>query len=267
MKEDEHNEVMKKDLIKIRDARNHGRFVIEDKVIDRKAREIGPTALAVYAVLCRHAGITQEAYPSHSTIGEKLGIGSKNTIIRAIKKLEQAGMIAVTRERNEKTKRQKVNVYTILDLQVSDESRVQKMNPDPGSLFEQKPGSKNEPEGYTEMKDTHNAERAESAPAHVRRPRPEDPIPDWEKYLEGMDNAKRKDGTDRRDLPMIAQYFRERGIRFRTYGQASAAIKRHLRAAKALEPFDDDQILWAYEKAKREYPHWTLETALKILTR
>lgn len=60
---------------------------------------------------------------------------------------------------------------------------------------------------------------------------------------------------------------------FTTKGQWAAFSKRHLRAARSLEPFTDDQLTWAYEQIENarsdrkgflDKP--TLETLLKYLT-
>ena len=71
----------------------------------------------------------------------------------------------------------------------------------------------------------------------------------------------------RRDLNIIAMYFEERQPQFRTKEQYSVGLKRHLRSAKDLVPFEDDQILEAVRKAKEFVPGWTLETLVKILTK
>lgn len=86
---------------------------------------------------------------------------------------------------------------------------------------------------------------------------------DWKEYLEGMfKNEKRE------DINVIALYFEEKKIKFDTASEASAAIKRHLRAAKEVAKFGTDKIQKAVRKAKEEYPTlWTVETILKILTR
>lgn len=73
--------------------------------------------------------------------------------------------------------------------------------------------------------------------------------------------------NSRRDLNIIALYFTQRKPDLRTYDQFAVALKRHLRPAKDLIPFADDQILDAVKKAKEFVPGWTLETVIKILTK
>lgn len=91
---------------------------------------------------------------------------------------------------------------------------------------------------------------------------PNTEITDWVAYLERMDT------DSRRGVNIIAHYFREKGLYFETYGKAESAIRRHLRAAQQLAPFDDREIQEATKQAKKDYPDlWTIETLLKITTR
>ncbi len=83
-----------------------------------------------------------------------------------------------------------------------------------------------------------------------------------------LQEAIRKMEEDpRRTINIIALYFRERKPDLRTREQAHEAIKRHLRAAKSLVPFTNDQILDGLPRAKRLTGEWTLETLSKVLTK
>lgn len=81
------------------------------------------------------------------------------------------------------------------------------------------------------------------------------------------EEIRKLEDNDRRDMNIIALYFDERKPNFESREQYQVALKRHLRASRSLVPFSDDQIIKASEKAKREYPEWTLETVMKILTK
>lgn len=83
----------------------------------------------------------------------------------------------------------------------------------------------------------------------------------WKKYLEDMHSHKN------RHVQIIAFYFQEKGLTFANREQAATAIKRHLRAAQGLVPFSDEQLVAGAKKAGKEYPEWTLETLIKVLTR
>ncbi len=73
--------------------------------------------------------------------------------------------------------------------------------------------------------------------------------------------------SPRRDLNIIALYLDERKPDIQSSEQLSVAIKRHLRAAKELVPFTDNQILNAVPKAKSLTQGWVLETVVKVLTK
>lgn len=73
-------------------------------------RERGP--LAVYCVLCKSASSKgRDCYPSLSTIAELAGVDT-STVCRAIKKLEELGLIARTRDMR---KRRKSTIYLICE--------------------------------------------------------------------------------------------------------------------------------------------------------
>lgn len=81
------------------------------------------------------------------------------------------------------------------------------------------------------------------------------------------EEIKKMEENKRRDLNVIALYFDERMPDIKNREQLYVAIRRHLRAAKSLTCFTDDQILKWVEKAKRQTPEWTLETVTKMLTK
>lgn len=79
---------------------------------------------------------------------------------------------------------------------------------------------------------------------------------------------KKLDDSPRRELNVIALYFKERRVKFSNKGQFNEAIRRHIRAAKSLIHFSDNEIIEGCEKAKEKWPNeWTLETANKMLTK
>ena len=69
----------------------------------------------------------------------------------------------------------------------------------------------------------------------------------FKEYLEKMHNDKR------RHVQIIAFFLTEKGIEFDSKEQVKVAIKRHSRAAVDLAKFNDGKIVWACEKAKKEY--------------
>lgn len=85
--------------------------------------------------------------------------------------------------------------------------------------------------------------------------------------MELKDEIRKLEDSPRRELNIIALYFDERKPDLKNKEQLQVAIKRHLRAAKNLISFTDDQILKAVPKAKKSTSEWTLETLMKILTK
>lgn len=103
---------------------------------------------------------------------------------------------------------------------------------------------------------------AVSVPKKREIQNPDTPIQSWADYLNQMDES------NNRSINIIAHFFRSKGLYFETTGKASSAIKRHLRAARDLAPFSDEEIMEATKQAKKEYAElYTIETLTKILTR
>ena len=92
-----------------------GHVRIDNRVITLYGARIGPDGLAVYAVLGLHAGAkTRQCYPSTRTISGLLNL-SRPTVLKAICKLEEVGLIKVERRRGKGGKRE-VNLYTLLPV-------------------------------------------------------------------------------------------------------------------------------------------------------
>lgn len=79
---------------------------------------------------------------------------------------------------------------------------------------------------------------------------------------------KKLEDSPRRDMNIIALYFDYRKPDLRSYEQYEIALSRHLRAAKKLVSFSDNQLIKAIKIAEKEYKDiYTLETLVKILTK
>lgn len=92
---------------------------------------------------------------------------------------------------------------------------------------------------------------------------PPEPEPEWDwiKYRDGMEKG------NRRDLEIIAYFFKKKEIVFENKEQAVTGLKRWLKIGSALKSFSDQQISKATQKAIEQHPDiWTLETVLKKLT-
>jgi hypothetical protein len=87
--------------IEIRDLREKF-FIVDDAYFNGYAKKCGSAASLVYMVLCRHVGSDQSCFPSIALISDKLGI-SQRVVMRAIRVLEEYGVIVVKRTRGEKS--------------------------------------------------------------------------------------------------------------------------------------------------------------------
>lgn len=106
---------MQLQLIEIRDQRQKEWFWIDNEFIDNFAKKVGPVATLVYVALSRHADQgTQTAFPSMQTIGDEVGIKSRNTIAKGIKALEQYGIIATKEAIDPSNGKRLNNTYTLL---------------------------------------------------------------------------------------------------------------------------------------------------------
>lgn len=83
----------------------------------------------------------------------------------------------------------------------------------------------------------------------------------FSEWLEEIENS------GKRHLEVIGFFFKEKGIKFKTRDQANTALKRHLKAAKEVALFTDEDIVKVTEKLKREFPDFTVETIYKQLTK
>ena len=81
------------------------------------------------------------------------------------------------------------------------------------------------------------------------------------------EEIKKLEESPRRDLNIIGFYLSERSVDIRNKEQLNVAIRRHLRPAGLLSPFDDDQIVRGFNLAKEQTEEWVLETVLKQLVK
>lgn len=70
-----------------------GETSVHNYVIDELAGELGPTALAVYVVMCRHADPHRRCTVSIERMADAFGV-TRVRIIDALDRLERAGLIS-----------------------------------------------------------------------------------------------------------------------------------------------------------------------------
>lgn len=101
--------------MEIRDNRQKEWFWLDNEYLNGYARHLGTVATAVYISLCRHSdNKTQTCFPSMELIAEENGIGSRNTVSKAINSLEQWNIIKIQKNYNKNTKQRENNIYTLL---------------------------------------------------------------------------------------------------------------------------------------------------------
>ena len=89
-------------------------FRLQELVFDDN--NLKPRDKLVYTVINKYADMdSKTSYPSIDTIKEKAGYSSKNTVLKAIRKLVNAGYITKKR-RTDKNGRDTSNLYTVKDL-------------------------------------------------------------------------------------------------------------------------------------------------------
>jgi hypothetical protein len=94
----------------IRDNRQKEWFWLDNEYLNGYAKFLGTSCTVVYLSLCRHSdNNTQSCFPSMELIAEENGI-HKSTVLRAIKTLEEWGIINVIRRKKEDGK-QENNIY------------------------------------------------------------------------------------------------------------------------------------------------------------
>ncbi len=81
------------------------------------------------------------------------------------------------------------------------------------------------------------------------------------------EEIQKLEDSPRRELNIIAHFFEIKKPDILNYEQFQVAVKRHLRPAKMLIPFTNDQIINAIPKALKSTPEYTLDTLLKVLTK
>lgn len=274
-------------IFKVRDLRRKDKYTIDDEYLNGYAKLCGPNATCVYNSLCRHASKDQECFPSLDLIMEQHGFKSKHTVIKGIRKLEAWGIIAVKKEKDEKTKRQKNNVYILYDKSEWNPKPSADIAPraecisdiDPGAFNAQKPSAPDALEGYTQIKDTQNkdiaANAADSIICKIEKCGKEVEegkeycklhLPmDLKEFLEWCAKSPHK------HINIIGEWADTVKPEFRTQGQWTEYIKRYARAASALVPFDHDQLERGFEHIKKGIDGkwltvYTLETLLKFVT-
>lgn len=82
----------------------------------------------------------------------------------------------------------------------------------------------------------------------------------WEDFLNSLHDSPQ------RHINIIGYYFEKKRLAFDTKEKAETAFRRHLRPAKLLTPFSDQEIVKTASQLSKTFPAFTLETIYKKLT-
>lgn len=288
----------------VRDLRQKSRYTIDDEYLNGYAKLCGVFGTAVYNSLCRHASKNQECFPSIELIAEQHNINRKS-VLKGLKNLNEWGIIEITKERDKVTKRQKNNVYILLDKsqwkpKPSPSEGLGKLDPSPpqGLGAESLPGTDPSPSQSksrvpqedckdTQFKDSHSKDIAAGAAENSFSPKEEDTkckIDDCNNRVEeGKDYCKIHKPMDlkqfivwcaesnQKHINIIGDWAETVRPNFRNQGQWSGYISRNVRVAKLLIPFDRDQLEDGFKYIKdgitgKWLKMYTLETLYKFVT-
>lgn len=233
------------------------KFFVDDAYLNGYARLCGSNATLVYLCLCRHADRHQESFPSVEGMAEKLAI-SRDSVMRGIKMLVSWGIVTKEKERR-KDKTWLNNRYVLLDKSVwkPKPSSTQQLGAKSQNNHSQVANQGVSQVAVSDTKDTHRTKDTHIRIATNVAPAVFSLKEEIEKLYE----------SPRRDLNLIGWYFEKRKPDIRSKEQFASALTRHLRAAKQLSPFTDEQLGRAHRYVETEYPEWTLETITKKLSK
>jgi hypothetical protein len=235
------------ETFEVRDYRKKEMFRVDDEYLNGYSKLCGTNATLVYLCLCRHSDRHQESFPSIQLMAEKLGI-SRDSIIRGIKSLVEWNIIQKNRKRKE-NQQWLNNTYILLDKSVwkSKPSRCEQLGEPSRKLTESQVAVSDTK--VTHIKETHIATEVAS---------------EWDLKKE----IQKLMQSERRELRIIGWFINEKKITLKNREQLSTTIKRHLRPAKLLIPFEVQQIKNSANNADRQIgDKWTLETLYKLLTK
>lgn len=225
----------------------------------------------VYCQMKRIAGENGKCWCSQEKLSKQCGI-SINRLKKSLKYLIEHEWIKKLPSKKVKTFKgeQFINCYSIADLWrknieyyekgVSPEDTPKQLR---GVTDEIKGCHENNqgvsPEGYKEepLNNNHTKEYIATDVASVKEFNYEETLNNW---ITGKNQM----------YYFIGWLFQKKGLKYETREQMNSAAKRHLRAAKALVVFSDEQINEAYDKMltnKNIGNEWTLETIYKYLTK
>jgi hypothetical protein len=249
---------------KIRDLRKKEQFIVDDAYLNGYAKMFGPNGTAVYLSLCRRANKEQYCFPSERLIAKDHGLTEK-TARKYLRLIEKANIIRIEKERRQDGK-YKCKTYYLIDK--SEWKHPSVFSTDGNKR--QKPSVNNNQNQRYEIptKDAHskdvNIKDTASPTAKADSLDKKDEPMTLKEFIDWCSKSSQ------RHIRIIGNWAETTEPNLKTKKQWESFIKRNLRAAKNLEPFEDKQLIEAFgkiEEAVKEgwLKKYTLETLHKFI--
>lgn len=245
--------------LEIRDSRGKEWFWLDNEYLNGYAKYLGVTCTSVYISLCRHSdNTTQTCFPSMEKIGEELGI-KRQAVGRAIKKLQDWGIISVVTKYNKESKKRENNIYTLMAK--SEWKDKPCTNKEHG-----KPCTPNDKSHVLER----NSNKTHINKTHIVANATEQPLE--EKEFNNKESVSNLLKDESRDIKILGYYFMRKGIIFSSQKELSQAIAVNRSMIKAftkkngMHPFESipsEKILKAMDYAKEKFPDWSLKVIME----
>lgn len=245
--------------MEIRDSRGKEWFWLDNEYLNGYAKYLGVTCTSVYISLCRHSdNTTQTCFPSMEKIGEELGL-KRQAVSRAIKKLQDWGIISVVTKYNKESKKRENNIYTLMakkewkDKPCTNKEHGKPCTPRDQSHVLERNSNK------THINKTHIVANATVQPLEAKEFINKEAL---DKLLTG----------EERDIKILGHYFKRKGIVFSSQKELSQAIAVNRSMIKAftkkngMHPFESipsEKILKAMDYAKEKFPDWSLKVIME----
>jgi len=244
--------------MEIRDSRGKEWFWLDNEYLNGYAKHLGVTCTSVYISLCRHSdNTTQTCFPSMEKIGEELGL-KRQAVSRAIKKLQDWGIISVVTKYNKESKKRENNIYTLMAKKSWKDKPC--TNKEHG-----KPCTPTDQSHVLER----NSNKTHINKTHIVAIATEQTLKKEFNNKEAVTNLLKDEA---RDVKILGYYFLRKGIMFSSQKELSQAIAVNRSMINAftkkngMHPFENipsEKILKAMDYAKEKFPDWSLKVIME----
>ena len=234
-------------------------IILTKPTLDVFLNQTNPMDLISLYILYYYTAKWQKTNQIHATTGYiSKGAGwSRERVIQTKKKLIELGFIEDVRRQNSKTG--KLEGWYIKINYLINEQKIHPTEKPEGGFTHRVENSD------INALSNNNINALSNDNKNVSEAETPDVVP--QSVFNLNDELQKLIKSPRREIGLIGEYLQEKNVKISSSEQLKVAIRRHLRAAKELSKFPDDKIGHATVIAEKEYPSYTLETLVKILTR